>query len=75
MLSSVRSFHSSGDGARHQHAQGGSPAAIDDMLEFSARQSIAPITETFPMSKVNDAFERLRSGKVRYRLVLENDRP
>jgi alcohol/geraniol dehydrogenase (NADP+) len=45
------------------------------MLEFSARQSIAPITETFPMSKVNDAFERLRSGKVRYRLVLENDRP
>jgi Protein of unknown function (DUF1348) len=27
------------------------------MLEFSARHSIAPITETFPMSKVNDAYE------------------
>jgi uncharacterized zinc-type alcohol dehydrogenase-like protein len=53
----------------------GSPVAIDDMLEFSARHSIAPITETFPMSKVNDAFEHLRSGKARYRLVLENDRP
>jgi uncharacterized zinc-type alcohol dehydrogenase-like protein len=52
----------------------GSPAAIDDMLEFSARHAIAPITETFPMSKVNDAFERLRSGKARYRLVLENDK-
>jgi D-arabinose 1-dehydrogenase-like Zn-dependent alcohol dehydrogenase len=25
------------------------------------------------MSKVNDAIERLRSGKARYRLVLEND--
>jgi alcohol/geraniol dehydrogenase (NADP+) len=52
----------------------GSPTMIDDMLEFSARHSIAPIIETFPMSKVNDAFERLRSGKPRYRLVLENDR-
>jgi uncharacterized zinc-type alcohol dehydrogenase-like protein len=27
----------------------------------------------FPMSKVNDALERLRSGKARYRLVLESD--
>jgi alcohol/geraniol dehydrogenase (NADP+) len=51
----------------------GSPTAIDDMLQFSARHSIAPITETFPMSKVNDALERLRSGKARYRLVLENE--
>jgi uncharacterized zinc-type alcohol dehydrogenase-like protein len=33
----------------------GSPTALDDMLQFSARHSIAPITETFPMSKVNDA--------------------
>jgi uncharacterized zinc-type alcohol dehydrogenase-like protein len=51
----------------------GSPTAIDDMLEFSARHSIAPITETFPMSQINEAFERLRSGKARYRLVLENE--
>ena len=49
----------------------GSPTALDDMLQFSARHSIAPITETFPMSKVNDAMERLRSGKARYRIVLE----
>jgi len=46
---------------------------IDEMLEFSARHAIAPITETFPMSKVNDALERLRSGKARYRIVLVND--
>jgi uncharacterized zinc-type alcohol dehydrogenase-like protein len=51
----------------------GSPTAIDQMLAFSARHSIAPVTETFPMSKVNDAFERLRSGKARYRAVLVND--
>ena len=48
----------------------GSPVAIDEMLEFSARHSIAPITETFPMSKVNDALEHLRAGKARYRIVL-----
>lgn len=51
----------------------GSPTAIDDMLDFSARHSIAPITEMFPMSKVNDAIEHLRSGNARYRIVLEND--
>jgi len=51
----------------------GSPVAIDAMLEFSARHTIAPITETFPMSKVNDALDHLRSGKARYRIVLVND--
>ena len=51
----------------------GSPTTIDHMLAFSARHAIAPITETFPMSKVNDALERLRSGKARYRIVLIND--
>jgi uncharacterized zinc-type alcohol dehydrogenase-like protein len=51
----------------------GSPTAIDQMLAFSARHSVAPIVEFFPMSKVNDALERLRSGKARYRIVLIND--
>src|SRR6266404_959742 len=32
-----------------------------------------PFTETFPMSKANDALDRLRSGKARYRIVLAND--
>ena len=52
----------------------GSPTAIDRMLAFSARHSIAPVTETFPMSKVNDALDHLRAGKARYRIVLVNDR-
>jgi uncharacterized zinc-type alcohol dehydrogenase-like protein len=51
----------------------GSPTAIDSMLAFSARHSVAPVVESFPMSKVNDAFERLRSGKAHYRIVLIND--
>jgi alcohol/geraniol dehydrogenase (NADP+) len=51
----------------------GSPTALDRMLEFSARHSVAPVVENFPLSKINDAFERLRSGKAHYRIVLTND--
>jgi uncharacterized zinc-type alcohol dehydrogenase-like protein len=50
----------------------GSPTAIDRMLEFCARHSIAPMTENFPMARVNDALEHLRAGKARYRIVLVN---
>ena len=51
----------------------GSPATVDTMLEFCARHSIQPVTENFPLSRVNDAIEHLRSGKARYRVVLQND--
>jgi alcohol/geraniol dehydrogenase (NADP+) len=43
------------------------------MLEFCARHNIETVTEKFPMSKINDAFAHLESGKARYRIVLEND--
>jgi len=51
----------------------GSPATVDTMLEFCARHHIAPVTESFPLSRVNDALDHLRSGKARYRVVLTND--
>ncbi|MBU3664979.1 MAG: NAD(P)-dependent alcohol dehydrogenase [Chthoniobacterales bacterium] len=51
----------------------GSPATTAQMLDFCARHDIAPVTETFPMSKVNDAIAHLESGKARYRIVLQND--
>jgi uncharacterized zinc-type alcohol dehydrogenase-like protein len=51
----------------------GSPNTLDAMLDFSARHGVAPVIETFPMSKVNEALEHLRSGKARYRIVLTND--
>lgn len=51
----------------------GSPATIATMLEFCARHEIAPVIETFPLSRVNDALQHLRDGKARYRIVLEND--
>jgi uncharacterized zinc-type alcohol dehydrogenase-like protein len=51
----------------------GSPATVSKMLEFCARHQIAPVTETFPMSRVNEALEHLRAGQARYRIVLVND--
>lgn len=51
----------------------GSPVTIATMLDFCARHDIAPITETFPMSKANEALAHLHAGKARYRIVLEND--
>ncbi len=49
----------------------GSPATTATMLEFSARHGISPVTEQFPMSKVNRALDHLKSGKARYRIVLK----
>lgn len=51
----------------------GSPSTTEKMINFCARHKIEPVTELFPMSKVNDAFEHLRAGKARYRVVLKND--
>jgi uncharacterized zinc-type alcohol dehydrogenase-like protein len=51
----------------------GSPVAIETMLDFAARHSITPQTEHFPMSRINEAFERLVAGKARYRIVLDAD--
>lgn len=50
----------------------GSPATIGTMLEFCARHKIAPVTEHFKMNEVNEALEHLKSGKARYRVVLDN---
>jgi uncharacterized zinc-type alcohol dehydrogenase-like protein len=49
----------------------GSPAAIASMLSFAARHHIQPAIETFRLSEVNEALERLRQGKARYRIVLQ----
>jgi uncharacterized zinc-type alcohol dehydrogenase-like protein len=51
----------------------GPPVAIATMLDFAARHNIAPQTEHYPMSNINEAFARLESGKARYRIVLDAD--
>ena len=49
----------------------GSPVNIGTMLEFAARHNITPQTEHVPMSRINEAIERLEAGKARYRIVLD----
>ena len=51
----------------------GGPHAIREMLKFAGRHQIQPMIETYKFSEVNEAVERLRSGKPRYRIVLERD--
>lgn len=51
----------------------GAPATTAKMLQFCGRHQIEAVTEHFPMSQANAAIDRLRSGKARYRIVLEND--
>ena len=46
---------------------------IDLLVNNAGIYMPKPFTETFPMSKANDALDHLRSGKARYRIVLAND--
>jgi uncharacterized zinc-type alcohol dehydrogenase-like protein len=43
------------------------------MLDFCARHDIAPKVERMPMSKIDEAFDHLKNGSPRYRIVLDND--
>ncbi|RLN73363.1 hypothetical protein BBJ28_00023610, partial [Nothophytophthora sp. Chile5] len=50
----------------------GSVQDIKDMLALAAEKDVRAIVQQMPMSKVNDGIALARSGKVRYRVVLEN---
>ena len=70
---SVMSFNLIGGQKSVTGTATGSPAVVRKMLEFCARHRIEAVTEVFPMSEINAAFEHLESGKARYRIVLEAD--
>ena len=50
----------------------GSPSMIGEMLDVAARHGVKAQTESFPMSKANEAIEKVKKNKVRYRAVLAN---
>ncbi|GMF10009.1 unnamed protein product [Phytophthora lilii] len=43
-----------------------------DMLELTSKANVRPIIQKLPMSKINEGFDLVRNGTVRYRVVLEN---
>jgi uncharacterized zinc-type alcohol dehydrogenase-like protein len=51
----------------------GNRATMRDMLAFAQNQGIAPEVELMPMSQVNEAFQRVKENKARYRIVLLNE--
>ena len=49
---------------------GGIPET-QEMLDFCAAKKVLADVEVIPMSKVNDAYERMLKSDVRYRFVLD----
>jgi len=51
----------------------GNRAGMREMLSFAHVHGITPAVELMPMSQVNEAIQRLKENKARYRIVLLND--
>lgn len=50
----------------------GSPHQLREMLDVAARHGVKAQIESFPMAKANEAIEKVKKNKVRYRAVLAN---
>jgi D-arabinose 1-dehydrogenase-like Zn-dependent alcohol dehydrogenase len=48
----------------------GSSIDSEDTMRFSARANVKPMTETFPLEKAAEAYDRMMSNKARFRVVL-----
>jgi D-arabinose 1-dehydrogenase-like Zn-dependent alcohol dehydrogenase len=48
----------------------GSPIDSQDTLAFSAQTGVRPITEVFPLERAAEAYDRMLSGKARFRVVV-----
>src|SRR5262245_7702651 len=49
----------------------GTATDSEDTLNFSALTGVRPLIETFPLEKAADAYERMMSGKARFRVVIQ----
>jgi alcohol dehydrogenase/propanol-preferring alcohol dehydrogenase len=48
----------------------GTSADSQDTLAFAARNGVRPMNEVFPLERVSEAYDRMMSGKARFRVVL-----
>jgi D-arabinose 1-dehydrogenase-like Zn-dependent alcohol dehydrogenase len=51
----------------------GSSIDSEDTMRFSARTGVRPMTETYPLEKAAEAYERMMSNKARFRVVLTTE--
>ena len=42
----------------------------EDTLKFSVLTGVKPMIEIYPLEKAEEAYERMMSGKARFRVVL-----
>jgi uncharacterized zinc-type alcohol dehydrogenase-like protein len=49
----------------------GGIAETQEMLDFCGEHNIASDIETIPIQKINEAYERMLKGDVRYRFVID----
>ncbi|WP_063734879.1 NAD(P)-dependent alcohol dehydrogenase [Streptomyces sp. RTd22] len=49
----------------------GTPVETGQMLDFAARHGIRAEVEAYPVSRMEEALDRVRGGRARYRAVLE----
>ena len=45
----------------------------EDTLDFSQRNNVASMNEVYPLEKAQEAYDRMLSGKARFRVVLKMD--
>ncbi|MFX1300434.1 MAG: NAD(P)-dependent alcohol dehydrogenase [Promethearchaeota archaeon] len=51
----------------------GNRTTMQEMLSFAQTHNIVPKVELMPMTEVNEAIQKVRENKARYRIVLFND--
>ncbi len=48
----------------------GTASDSEDTLDFSVLSNIRPLIESYPLERAAEAYERMMSGKARFRVVL-----
>jgi D-arabinose 1-dehydrogenase-like Zn-dependent alcohol dehydrogenase len=48
----------------------GTPADSEDTLRFAELSGVRPMIEKYPLSRVNEGYDRMMSGKAQFRVVL-----
>ena len=43
----------------------------EEMLAFAVEHDVRPQVEVMPLARINEALDRVRDGKARYRVVVE----
>eukprot|EP00243_Klebsormidium_subtile_P008572 TRINITY_DN4093_c0_g1_i1.p2 TRINITY_DN4093_c0_g1~~TRINITY_DN4093_c0_g1_i1.p2 ORF type:complete len:169 (-),score=64.49 TRINITY_DN4093_c0_g1_i1:144-602(-) len=51
----------------------GTPSDSEDTMNFAQLSGVKSLNEVFPVSKINEAYERMLSGKAHFRVVVDWD--